>query len=127
MSLRVGIDLVSVDAVRDSIRTHGARYLERIYTAAELRDCEGAAGTSPEPERLAARFAAKEAALKALRPSNEAIPWRSIEVVRHPSGWVELELSGRAAASAVAQGLRDFAVSLTHEAGYASAVVVASS
>jgi holo-[acyl-carrier protein] synthase len=125
VSLRVGIDLVSVDAVRDSIRAHGARYLERIYTEAELRDCEGAEGTNPE--RLAARFAAKEATLKALRPSDEAIPWRHIEVVRHPSGWVELELSGRAAASAAAQGLSGFAVSLTHEAGYASAVVVASS
>ena len=92
MAVRVGIDLVSVDTVRESIREHGDRYLERIYTEAELRDCLGAEGTVPE--RLAARFAAKEATIKVLRPTDQPIPWRNIEVIRHPSGWVELELSG---------------------------------
>ena len=123
MSIRVGIDLVSVDTVVESIRDHGERYLKRIYTDTELHDCRGAEG--PTPERLAARFAAKEATLKVLRPAEEAIPWRDIEVVRHPSGWVELKLGGRAAVSAAAQGLGDFALSMSHEAGYATAVVAA--
>ncbi len=123
MSIRLGIDLVSVDTVRESIRNHGERYLKRIYTDAELLDCLGAEG--PTPERLAARFAAKEAALKVLRPANEAIPWRDIEVVRHPSGWIELKLSGRAATSAAGQGLDDFTLSMSHEAGFATAVVAA--
>jgi len=86
MAARVGIDLVSVDTVRESIREHGDRYLERIYTEAELRDCLGAEGTVPE--RLAARFAAKEATIKVLRPTDEPIPWHDIEVIRHPSGSV---------------------------------------
>jgi holo-[acyl-carrier protein] synthase len=123
MAVRVGIDLVSVETVREAIRDHGDRYLERIYTEAELNDCRGAEGAVPE--RLAARFAAKEAALKVLRPSDEAIPWHDIEVVRHPAGWVELRLGGRAASSAAVQGLGDFALSVSHEAGFATAVVVA--
>ena len=123
MPIRVGIDLVSVEAVAESIREHGDRYLQRVYTEAELRDCQGAQGVAAE--RLAARFAAKEAALKVLRPSDEAIPWREIEVVRDPAGWVELELNGRALISARDQGLDDFAVSVSHEADYATAIVVA--
>jgi holo-[acyl-carrier protein] synthase len=102
---------------------HGEHYLRRIYTEAERHDCLGPDG--PVPERLAARFAAKEAALKVLRPAQEAIPWRDIEVVRHPTGWVELKLGGRAAASAAGQGLDEFTLSISHEAGFATAVVAA--
>jgi holo-[acyl-carrier protein] synthase len=124
MAVRVGIDLVSIDSVDESIREHGARYLERVYTERELRDCRTEQG--PVSERLAARFAAKEATIKVLRPSPDAaVPWRSIEVVRHSSGWVALELSGPAATLADAAGLHDFALSLTHEAGHAAAVVIA--
>ncbi len=122
--MRVGIDLVSVDTVAASIRAHGDRYLQRVYTEAELRDCRDGEGAA-DPQRLAARFAAKEAALKVLRPTGEAIPWQDIEVVREPSGWVELKLSGAAAASAADQGLGELALSVSHEAGFATAVVVA--
>jgi holo-[acyl-carrier protein] synthase len=123
MPVRVGIDLVSVDAVRDSISEHGARYLERFYTDDELRDCRTDQGVIPE--RLAARFAAKEATLKVLRPVDEAIPWRSMGVVRRGAGWVEVELCGRAAELAAEAGLSDFSLSISHEAGYASAIVIA--
>jgi holo-[acyl-carrier protein] synthase len=138
MAIRVGIDLVSVATVAESIREHGERYLRRIYTEAELKDCQaqgrpgkgdenpsGAEQTQPSAERLAARFAAKEAALKVLRPADEAIPWSEIEVVRDPSGWVSLALAGRALSAADSQGLKDFAVSISHEGAYATAVVVA--
>ena len=122
--MRVGIDLVSVDSVDESIREHGARYLERIHTERELRDCRTELG--PVAERLAARFAAKEATIKVLRPTPDtAVPWRSIEVVRHSSGWVALELGGQAQALADAAGLHDFALSITHEQGHAAAVVIA--
>jgi holo-[acyl-carrier protein] synthase len=120
---RVGIDLVSVNAVRESIREHGDRYLKRFYTEGELRDCD--TGQGIVAERLAARFAAKEATLKVLRPGDEAIPWRTIGVVRHGPGWVTVELSGRAAALAAEHGLTDFELSISHEDGYASAVVIA--
>jgi holo-[acyl-carrier protein] synthase len=123
MARRVGIDLVSVSAVRESITEHGERYLKRFYTEDELRDCD--TGQGIVVERLAARFAAKEATLKVLRPGDEAIPWRTIGVVRHGPGWVTVELSGRAADLAAEHGLTDFELSISHEDGYASAVVIA--
>ena len=119
----MGIDLVSVKAVGEAVRTHADRYLERIYTEAEVRDCQGSEGLALE--RLAARFAAKEAALKVLRPDGTAVPWRAIEVRRDSSGYVELELSGPAAARALDAGLSNFVLSITHEEGFAAAVVIA--
>ena len=122
--MRVGIDLVSVDSVDASIREHGARYLERIHTERELHDCHTEQG--PVTERLAARFAAKEATIKVLRPAPDtAVPWRTIEVVRHSSGWVALSSAARRRRSRSAAGLHDFALSITHEQGHAAAVVVA--
>jgi holo-[acyl-carrier protein] synthase len=123
MPLRVGIDLVATDSVRDSIAVHGARYLERIYSAHEIADCTTAAEV--DPERLAGRFAAKEAAFKVLRVADEAVGWRDVEVRRHPSGWVELLLSGEAATLAAQAGISEWALSLSHDQGFAAAVVVA--
>jgi holo-[acyl-carrier protein] synthase len=123
MAPRVGIDLVSVQSVRDAIDAHGSHYLERIYTDQEIRDCSIADGV--DPERLAARFAAKEAALKALRQEQEGILLRSIEVKRDASGRVELELSGAAAELAAKDGLGPLALSISHEDGFACAVVIA--
>ena len=123
MPVRVGVDIVSVDSVRQSIEDHAERYLERVYTERERADCVTPAGI--DPERLAARFAAKEAALKVLRPGDVGLSLRAIEVRRDPGGWVELELSGAAAALASDSGVSNFALSITHEAGFASAVVVA--
>jgi holo-[acyl-carrier protein] synthase len=124
MPLRVGTDLVLIETVRDSIDAHAEHYLERVYTEREVEDC-----TTPEgvdPERLAARFAAKEATLKVLRPRDEGIPWNAIEVRRDPSGWVELALSGPAASLATDAGVTDLSLSISHEGQFASAVVVAS-
>jgi holo-[acyl-carrier protein] synthase len=115
----VGTDLTSVPEVREAIALHGDRYLQRIYTPEELADAQG------DPQRLAARFAAKEATLKVLRPGDDPLPWNEIMVRRHPSGWTDLVLSGRAAERARAAGLDEWAVSLTHEGDLASAVVVA--
>jgi holo-[acyl-carrier protein] synthase len=118
--VRVGTDLVRVAAIAEAIAEHGDRYLRRLFTERELADCAGAT------ERLAARYAAKEATLKVLRPGPEdSVPWTAIEVVRNPAGWVELSLTGRAAELAAVTDLGRFAVSLTHEADYASAVVIA--
>jgi len=124
MGLRVGVDLVSVDAVRESLATHGEHYLRRVYTEREVRDCAGPDG--PDPERLAGRFAAKEAALKVLRPGEVGIAWSAIEVQRDSEGWVSLALDADAAALAADRGIGELALSITHENGFASAVVVAS-
>jgi len=125
VAIRVGIDLVRVDSVADSVREHAERYLQRVFTERELADCQTDAGLSCE--RLASRFAAKEATIKVLRPGNRSLPWRNIEVRRDPTGWVDLELSGSAASLATEAGLAEFALSLTHEHGVAAAVVVAES
>ncbi|MCW3000777.1 MAG: acpS [Conexibacter sp.] len=123
MPLRVGIDLVSTSTVAGALAAHGEHYLRRIYTEREIADCGGL--DAPDPLRLAARFAAKEAAMKALRVGDAAVPFASIEVVHGADGAPELELHGAAAEVAAASGLTAFAVSLTHEDAYASAVVVA--
>ena len=123
MSIRVGLDLVSVQTVADSLSAHGEHYLSRVYSAAEVADCR--TGDDVDPQRLAARFAAKEAAFKVLRVGDAAIAWTDVEVVRDPSGWVGLSLSGRAATLAEAAGIADLAVSLSHEQGCAAAVVIA--
>lgn len=126
MPLRVGIDLVQAAMVADAIAEHGDHYLRRVYTAQEVADCtpSAAAGGGPDALRLAARFAAKEAAMKVLQPGDAAIPWPSIEVVRHSGAAPSLRLHGPAADRAAAAGLSAFAVSFTHEAEYAAAVVV---
>ncbi len=124
MALRVGIDLVAVETVAESLRgAHREHYLERIYTAREVDACRGPSGRV-EPERLAARFAAKEAAIKALPGAGEEVRLTTIEVVADDSGQVELELSGRAAELAERAGAREIALSLTHEGGFAAATVV---
>jgi holo-[acyl-carrier protein] synthase len=121
--MRVGIDLVSVQAVRDSIAEHGEHYLRRVYTDQEVRDCSVADGV--DAERLAARFAAKEAALKVLRPPDEGFPLTSIEVHREDDGRVGLVLAGVAAELAAKAGVGELALSISHEGGFACAVVVA--
>src|SRR5438445_3606028 len=117
MALRVGTDLVLIDTVRGSIATHAEHYLERVYTEREVDDCRGARGL--DAQRLAARFAAKEATLKVLRPREQGIPWNTIEVRRDPSGWVELELSGPAAALATKEGVTGLSLSIAHEGDFA--------
>lgn len=130
MRLHVGMDLAAVADVEEAVRVHADRYLTRIYTSRELGDCLDAP-PALAAERLAARFAAKEAAMKVLRPmsqnGDEPIPWHTIEVVRGDSGAPGLALSGRAAELASAGRVTDLAVSLTHERAYAAAVVVAQS
>jgi holo-[acyl-carrier protein] synthase len=128
--VRVGVDLVDVGEVADAVERFGDRYVTRIYTEHEIACCRRPGGGG-EPvrsyamESLAARFAAKEAVLKVLRPVDRQPAWRSIELHRMSGGWCEIRLSGSAAALAAEEGLDGFAVSLTHESGLAAAVVVA--
>ncbi len=116
-ALSVGIDLVQVARIAESIATFGDRFVRRVFTDQEI----AYAGSSPEmaPMRFAARFAAKEAAKKALGLADAGVGWRDIEVVRAPSGAVTLSLHG--AAAVPHDGL---AVSISHEGDYATAVVV---
>lgn len=118
----VGLDLVQISGIASSVERFGSRFLDRIFTESELRYCLAEPG--PSASRLAVRFAAKEAARKILCIGDEAIGWRSIEVVRASSGWCDLVLHGEARALAKQAGCTGFSLSMTHESDYASAVVV---
>ena len=118
MKLSSGIDLIEIERIQKALDRHGERFLNRIYTPAEI---EGARGSAPE---LAARFAAKEAASKALGTGIGPVSWKEIETLNKPSGQPILRLSGRAKAIAQAQGFESWTVSLTHSREMAAAVVV---
>ncbi|HEY2435753.1 MAG TPA: holo-ACP synthase [Solirubrobacteraceae bacterium] len=116
MSASVGIDLTSHEEVRDSIDTFGERYLRRIYTPRELAEC------GQQASRLAARFATKEAAAKALRAPG-GLPWRSIELRHGDSQAPRVVLSEPAAALARERGVTDWNVSVSQTRSHAVAVV----
>jgi holo-[acyl-carrier protein] synthase len=122
-AIRVGADVVAIHQVAESVESFGARYLERVYTEHELSSCVGSPAT--RTASLAARFAAKEATIKVLRPRGHQPDWRSVEVRRDPGGWCTMALSGHASALADQAGIAELAVSLTHEGDVAAAVVVA--
>jgi holo-[acyl-carrier protein] synthase len=122
----VGVDLVEIAEVARSVKRFGERYLHFVFTAHELACCQ-----SPSREAtaasLAARFAAKEATIKVLQPMDARPGWRSIEVVRLPTGACKIRLSGAAARLAVERRIGPLALSMTHEAGLAAAVVISGS
>lgn len=118
--LHVGCDLQSVSDVAESIAAFGDRYLERVFTAAERAACAG------DAERLAARYAAKEAVYKALRvPARIAVPWTTIEVHTDSVGAPTVTLTGPAADFALANDIVRIELSLSHEGGFALAFAVA--
>ena len=123
LRVRSGVDLIAVSDVDNAITQFGRRYLDKLFTAHEIASCQGVAQAMAEG--LAARFAAKEAAMKVLRPGDVPVDWRSIEVRRAPDGVCTLAFTGDAARLAEAAGILDISVALSHEADLATAVVVA--
>lgn len=119
MHLASGVDLIEVERVRAALARHGERFLQRVYTAAEIADCGGRA------ESLAVRFAAKEAAAKALGRGIGDVAWQEIEIVGRPNHAPALRLHGEAARLAFGLGLTVWSVSLSHTREYALAFVVA--
>lgn len=118
----IGIDVVQNERIRDSIQRFGVRFLHRIYTEAETEYCNKCA--NPEIH-FAARFAAKEAAFKALGTGWAAgVKWREIEVERLQSGKPELRLYGVALEKAASLGTKRYYVSLTHDKLVSCAVVI---
>jgi holo-[acyl-carrier protein] synthase len=120
--IRVGVDLVNVAEVAESIANFGDKYLRRIYTPHEIASCSGS--PSALAEGLAARFAAKEAAIKVLAPTGARPEWTAIEVRRQPAGRCEMVLHGTAADLAASAGITELTMSMTHERGMAAAVVL---
>ena len=118
----VGIDLTDISAVRESIEHFGAQYLNRLFTPGEQAQC--AESSDPVPH-LAARFAAKEATIKALMIDGAIPRWTCIEVQREASGRCRMHLTGSAARIAEDKGIDALLVSLSHEGDMAVAIVVA--
>ena len=116
----LGIDAVDVARFRGVLERRPG-IVERIFTVAERAPLEARADRVPG---LAARFAAKEAAMKALGAGIGQVSWQELEVIRAASGEPSLHLSGRAAGRAFELGVSSMAVSLTHTASLAAAVVV---
>lgn len=121
------MDLVDVREVAESVERFGQRYLDRCYTPAEVAYAMSAPDRVTGVRRLAARWAAKEATIKALGASERGISPRDIEVTRAHDGSIRLELHGPAFAAAQAAGVPPgaFAVSMSHQGDLAAAVVVA--
>src|SRR3954468_17036376 len=118
----IGIDVVQNERIRDSIERFGDRFVNRIYTEGEKDYCSNSANPAIH---YAARWAAKEAAFKALGTGWAAgVKWKDVEVKRLPSGKPELHLYGEALQLASAAGANRFFVSLTHDQLISSAVVI---
>ncbi len=116
--LVTGIDIIEIPRIQRVIERYGDRFLNRIYTPQELTFCNGKAN------RLAARFAAKEAASKALGLGIRGIAWKEIEVVRQRGHPPSLKLHGRAAERAKFLNLTQLSISISHSREYAVASVV---
>ena len=115
----VGVDLVRIPRMRETIARWDERFLRRVFTDREIDDCR--ARRDPAPH-FAARFAAKEAGMKALGTGLRlGVTWRELEVRRAPDQAPTLELHGRTRELGLARGGRRMLLSLSHDADYALA------
>jgi holo-[acyl-carrier protein] synthase len=122
MIVGTGIDIAEVSRIGQSIARFGDRFLQRIFTAGEIHYCDSKAN---RVERYAARFAAKEAAMKALGTGwSHGVRWRDCEVVRLPGGRPTIKFHGRAGEIAATLGVKNTALSLSHTAEQAIAQVI---
>ena len=113
----VGVDIVEIARIERAIARRGDGFLRRIYTDLELKLCRG------KPSSLAARFAAKEAVMKALDAKNKGVCWREIEILADSSGKPFVRLYNRAHNRARSLDLDSLIVSLSHSKEYAIAFV----
>lgn len=121
--IKIGTDICSITRITGAYARFGERFLDRILTPQEK--CYVLSQPRQAMARLAGRFAAKEAASKALGTGWHGVGWKEIEVLRLLSGEPTLQLHGRAIAIAQARGLEIFEVSISHDREYATASVLA--
>lgn len=122
MIVGMGIDIIEVPRVEAAIARFGTRFVQRVFTDAEIRYCES---KQNKFERFAGRFAAKEAALKAIGTGwKRGVAWRDVEVSREPSGKPTIAFSGKAAEFAKRLGVRRASISISHTAEQAIAQVI---
>ncbi len=116
--LSTGVDIIEINRIAGVLERYGDRFLHRIYTPGELEYCRG------RPSKLASRFAAKEATMKALGTGVRGVGWKDIEVVRAPSGAPSIQLHGRAKSRAERLGVQEISVSMSDSRDNAVAFVV---
>ena len=122
MIVGTGVDIVETSRIHRVFERHGDRFARRLFTAGEIAYCEK---FKNKAERFAARFAAKEAAFKALGTGwRGGVRWVDVEVIHHPSGKPGLVLKGRAQELAQALGVTQVALSISHADRYALAQVI---
>ena len=122
MILGSGVDLTEVSRIREAISRYGDKFVSRIYTEGEISYVESKANRF---ERYAARFAAKEAAMKALGTGwRRGVHWKDFEVANLPTGRPTLLLHGAAKDIAAELGVRQISVSLTHTSETGMAFVI---
>jgi holo-[acyl-carrier protein] synthase len=122
MILGTGVDIAEVSRIRESIERFGDRFLRRVFTEGEVRYCEHKVTCY---ESFAARFAAKEAGMKALGTGwSRGVRWRDIEVVRPKGQRPTIQFHGEAAAIAARLGPKKIALSITHTSEQALAHVI---
>lgn len=116
--LYIGVDIIEIPRIARAVERWGERFLQRIYTPQEVAYARGQA------PQLAARFAAKEAVMKALGTGIRGVSWKEIEVVRERGQAPTVRLSGRAMQRAQRLGISRFTLSLSHSRELAIAVVI---
>jgi len=122
MIVGTGVDIAEVTRIKAAGERYGERFLNRVFTPEEIRYCTSKANTG---ERLAARFAAKEAGMKAIGTGlRHGVTWQDVEVVRQPGGRPGLRLTGKAAEFAAALGCKRIHLSLSHTEEHAIAHVI---
>jgi holo-[acyl-carrier protein] synthase len=122
MIIGLGIDIAEIDRIEQAIARHGRHFLERVFTPREI---EYAESHLKKAERYAGRFAAKEAAMKALGTGwRRGVRWVDIEVLRQDSGRPTLELRGAALEQAQQMGVKHISLSITHSGNLAVAEVI---
>ncbi|HXX20573.1 MAG TPA: holo-ACP synthase [Candidatus Acidoferrum sp.] len=122
MIVGLGLDIAEIDRMEAAITRHGAPFIERLFTPDEIAYCER---YKNRYERYAARFAVKEAAMKALGTGwSHGIRWRDIEVTREPGGKPGLRLEGVAREFADRLGVKHISVTITHSGNLALAQVI---
>jgi holo-[acyl-carrier protein] synthase len=119
MNLSTGVDLIETERIREAIERHGDKFIARIFTEAEQRECGGRVTS------LAARFAAKEAVAKALGTGIGDVSWLDIEIRGDKNNAPHLYLHGEGEKMAKKLGLSNWSVSLSHTESQAIAFVVA--
>ena len=122
MIVGTGVDLAEVRRIRDSVERFGARFIDRVFTPGEIAYVERKANRF---ERYAARFAAKEAGMKAIGTGwKRGVRWQDFEVANLPSGKPTLRLHGAAARIAGEMGVKSISLSITHTSEYGMAHVI---